>query len=564
LGGPGTGKTTVMIEKIAKLLDKGIAPRDIGIATFSYRSLLLLRAMLAARFGRTANDLITGTVVDLALKSMHDAGDELPEMIDNTQVRRLLRQAMKETDFPGNVVEAEHIMRQFKSRGQKPNENQPHFALFIAYRDLLEKSGKIDRHDVARRQIIGFRNEVYPALKIKYLFVDNIQDATQIQLYWVSDHLEPRVGIRVMVFGDDDQCQFSFDGALGGPAFNDLEETRNLTRLVLTKDFRCSRPIGQAANALVRKNLGRLPKKMDPAEGGQGTLQILTFQDLDSEMAALLRRVREVIASGTERVGIITRLDTQARRVSRRLQKEGIAHSSYARPIWETPGATLMLDMLELLLNRATDDKLQNIFTALGIPRQAIEMLFAKGLTADTWLRRGAPLPKDITEAGLANSVLQELGTIQRRFLTYAQYMKEAGPKDVFKAACFDMLQKLNPEERENALFALEELLSLSGKLTEQLAAILEAPQPDPLARVVVAPTKEVRNMQFENVFMPFCTSRVYPMAYKVLAADEKNDRRLFYVAMTRASHRLILSASGEPSPFLSDLEPFLPSAGAA
>jgi superfamily I DNA/RNA helicase len=75
------------------------------------------------------------------------------------------------------------------------------------------------------------------------------------------------------------------------------------------------------------------------------------------------------------------------------------------------------------------------------------------------------------------------------------------------------------------------------------------------MAQVLVAPTREVRNMEFDCVFLPFATKNIYPYPYKVMGTKHAGDRRKFYLAMTRAKSTLIISYNDKPSPYVKDIE---------
>jgi len=258
------------------------------------------------------------------------------------------------------------------------------------------------------------------------------------------------------------------------------------------------------------------------------------------------------------RIGILVRHDLQARRVERYLRAQGVPATNFARSIWETPGAILMLDLLEVLINRSSDDRLKNVFAGYGLPRQAVDALFYHGLVADGWLGRGAPLPKGL-EAELPSTTLRAVGALQRKLQGYFSMMKELGPKEAFKAAAFDMLQNFGEDDRVDALHGLDELLSLKGRLSQMLDQIRNYDLPDPTAMVMIAPVRECRNMEFDTVFLPLVTAKSYPMKLKVLDNPDRNERKLLFTAMSRAKTDLIVSYWGEPSPYLRDVEAILP-----
>lgn len=554
LGRCGSGKTVTMIEKAAWLLKQGIRPEEICFVKFSYRSQLLLQKLLEQRFGKRAEGFVLGTFRDLPLACI-STGEDQPELIDNTFVRRLLRQAMDEVSFGGTVHEAEHVMRAFKSRGRKPTPDEPYYMLFETYKQLLEQNNMVDRHDLVRRHIIGMRNDIYPPHPARVMLVDDVQDATQIQLLWLVDHM--KAGVKLWAFGNDDSCLFNLDGALGGEAFEELEELNDMPRLLLTQNFRNAGAIEHAAEALLKPVKGRFGKGTISSDAKQGEIDVFVARGPEDEARHVVEQVMQLQARnpGT-RIGIIPRHDLQARWLQKALQTAEIPFASFARTIWETPGALLVLDLLEVLINRSEDAKLKNVFSGYGVSQQAIEVLFSRGLVADEWLKRGAPLPTDI-EVDMPRAALNEIGALQRQLLGYYRLMTKAGPKNVFKAAAYDLIMQMREDDRNDALHALDELLNLKGKLVEILDTIRDYSLPDPTTRVIVAPVREIRNMEFDHVFIPYLTARSYPLQYKVLGKDEVAERRLLHAALMRAKAGVHISYCGQASTFLNDILPF-------
>ena len=177
VGAPGTGKTVVLVEKVAALLEKGVAPEDIYVIAFTYYSWQILAGKLKERLGDVAEKLNIGSLRVFSQKQIElDEGKKLVFSTDK-QARRYLRQAMREVGFKGSAVEAEHIIRYFKSLARKPDETAKHYDLLCAYKRFCE----MDRYDVLRKHILGMRKKEYKKVPMKYAFIDNFQDITRIQ-----------------------------------------------------------------------------------------------------------------------------------------------------------------------------------------------------------------------------------------------------------------------------------------------------------------------------------------------------------------------------------------------
>ena len=550
LGVPGSGKTTVMLRKIAALIEAGVPPKKIAILAFSYRNMMVIKEHMRRELGDVASGVIVGTTVDLPLMAMgkNHAKKDLPRVADNNFMRRILRQAMVEVGFGGHSKEAEHIIRAFKSRGRKPSESDDHYDLFRAYKQQMEQTGLVDRHDIIRKHIIGMRNDVYEPVPVKHIFVDNFQDITQIQMLWLTDHL--KAGIKTYALGCDDLTIFRRDGAMGRSAFGEFEEMNSLNRFTLDESYRLPEAIAQAAGQIVSPLKDRLLGSTKTNKK-DGRVTIKSHNGIDAELEALADNIEKALKEEGSTVGVITRYDLQARQVERTLKARGVAHTSFARAIWETPGAMLVLDLLGVFLNKTSKSRLRNVLSVFGVSGQAVETLYAHGLTPDDWLKRGAPIPKG-AEADLPIAALRELGVLRQKLVNYARMMKPMGPKTVFKAMVLHMVESMRAENKQDALLALDELLSAKGNLNQIIAQLTQHRNPEPGARVTVTPVRESRNMAFSHTFVPFVTNTNYPYQYKILPQEDQSERRLLYMAATRASEQLVLShCGGKPSSYL-------------
>ena len=550
LGVPGSGKTLVMLRKIAALIESGVPPNQIAVLAFSYRNLLTLNKHIRDILGDMGAGVMAGTTVDLPLKALerHHAPEDMPRLADNNLMRRILRQAMVEVQFNGHTQEAEHIIRHFKSRGRKPSEADDYYDLFRAYKQRLEQTGLIDRHDIVRKHIIGMRNDVYEPTPVKHIFVDNFQDVSQIQMLWLADHL--KAGIKTYVFGCDDLTLFYRDGALGRTAFTEYEETNDLQRFTLTQSFRLPAEVAQETSRLLTPLKDRLLGQVQTNKKG-GSFQVMSHNGVEDEMTALGDNITQALANNASAIGIVTRYDLQARQVERMLQNRGIEHSSFARSIWETPGAVLILDLLGVFLNQTSKSRLRNVLSVFGISSQGVETLYEHGLSPDDWLKRGAPIPKS-AEGELPSATLRDLAVLRQKLINYTRMMKPLGPKIVFKAMVLHMVENMRQENKQDALLALDELLSTKGNLHQIIKQLTQQRIPDANAQVIVTPVRESRNMAFTHLFVPFVTNTNYPFKHKILPREQLHERRFLYMAATRTSQHVMLShCGGKPSPYI-------------
>lgn len=554
VGKPGTGKTYAMISKIQELIQAGIKPADIVVLAFSHRSMLVQQALLRKRLGDIADGLKLGTVRDFAMEALERVQSESPNLAENTLVRRYLRRAMKDVAFEGSVQEAEHIIRQFKGRGAKPQATEPHCDLFLSYKAILDQNHTMDRHDVARKHIIGMRNDVLQPTDTKYIFVDNIQDATQIQLLWLVDHHQ--AGVKVCAFGDDDLCIYGQDGALGVEAIRKLTDMYEFDKIVLSESFRYGIKLERLIEGFMDSVDEREDKPFHAVEKLKTDIEIQSFKDEMQEDAFVTEKVEEILRKNPgESIGIIVRHDLQGRKLERILQnKFGSRLGSLGKSLWDLPAALVIIDLLEVVLNKANDAQLKNLLINLGVAADVVDNLFVSGLHAHGWLSSGGFNAQEVLPEDQAHGFEK----VQHQLLTYFMAAPKVGFKAVFKAAAFDLIQTMDEADKLDALHALDALLHLKGKVGESLATIKSEVSPDPLAQIVLAPVREIRNLEFDHVILPYIKEGIYPYPYKVLGENLEAEKRLLYSAMTRVRKDLCMTYSGQPSTYIKELEELL------
>lgn len=553
VGAAGTGKTTTLIAKVKTLIANGAEPESIYIAAFSFRSMLMLRHFLLSAIGEKAEKVSVGTFRDFSLSVLQAQNKDMPIVSDHATVRRCLQQAVRETNFAGTTVEAEHIIRSFKARARKPNENEQHYSLLLAFKNFMEQTGKIDRYDIVRKHIVGMRNDVYHPCPIKHLLVDNIQDATQIQFLWLFEHL--KTGVVLTAFGDDDLCLFEKDGAIGSAAFFDLEELEGISKLMLSQNFRVSKNIGEPLFKIVSGIAGHIQKENIFTKDAKTKINVQSFDNVDKEFEHIVNKIKSIQKQNSdEKIAILVRNDYQANRISYVLNVVGVNHACVSPSLWDMPGAVMVLDLLEVILNTATDDQLANTLVCLGLNRALVDTLFANGMVAKDWLKNGATLPEHVD---LPSATLQEYGLLQRKLTGYyvAMFKGEIKPQELFKAIAYEIVTTLEGEEQRDALMAVEALMDIKGNPAAVLKQIKKFDTPDMRNKVVVSPIREVRNWEFDWVFMPFSSKDVYPYSgYKILKKNLAHESRVVYMALTRAKKGIEVSATGEISSLLQGL----------
>ena len=555
LGAAGTGKTTVLCEKVRHLLDHDVEGRDICIVLFTYRACLHVEVALRGYLGERAEHVTVVTLRDLCLETLQDK--ELEDVVaDGQDMRRILRYAMRSVEFSGTVKEAEHIIRKFYGQIKDPQENERHASLFQAYQSYMKQYGFIDRFALIRKSLALLEVNEASRVPYKHLLVPHAHEATPVQLLWLLKHHD---SAELTFFADDNQHLFVHDGAIGADVVRMLKEEHGFPLFQLETNYVQEQNIGQAAEDFVAGAKGYVRKKINFARQGKGVLQVRTYKNYADEMAALLSLVQENLSKDKpQNIAVLTRHDREAQRIERVLKSAGYGEhvASRATPIWEFPGAILVLDLLDLLFDQAKPQQLMNILTSFGISHSLAQILFREGLVSEKWLAEGAPIPKGLD---LPKNVFSELQMVRSRLTKpYEILVKQQAPsRDVFKSIVFDLLQNLGEEARRDALIASEYILSFEGRVKDLPAharKIFSDFRKD--KSITVSSIHTSQGLACDVVIIPFVSEGMFPFTgYTSIGKNMHHDRRLMYQALTRAKHQIILSCHGKSSPFMDELK---------
>lgn len=554
VGVPGSGKTTILLAQAETLAKAG---HKVALATFAFRSQQYLHSLATPSQATIWPQLATGTVRDLAIRQLQTAGHSF-SFASNNQVREILRALIPAQGFPGTLEDAEHIIRAAKARAKKLPEADRYYPLVQAYQARLEELGLADRHDIIRRHVLGMRDGSVPPIPVSHLLLDNVQDATELQLIWLQMHAVS--GITLKLTADDDVTAFGSDGAQGETAITAIENWQDVTRFDLTASYRIPQTLAPAIGKVARQLRNRVSKGLESLNPAPAALRSELFPHAPAEHAFLAQTCLDLARNGKS-VGLITRTHFEAACITHALRKHNLNPASYARLIWEEFTPQLVLSLLYLMLNQGNNGHLHLVMLGFGVPATTVAHLFQAGLQAEGWGTQGYPLPNLPNESPTTVAAVQQLRRTLRSASQLLQQQSQgvpaANPRNVFKAMVAELLPHLPEAEHPAALLATDMLLGLSGKLTEVLPRVRTETLPDMNSPITVAPVRETRNQQFHTVIIPYAGANAWPMPPSALTgADAEHERRLFYLAITRGQTNLIFTRhTPEASPYITELQ---------
>jgi len=601
LAGAGSGKTRVIVHRIARLVrDEGVVPWRILAVTFTNKAAGEMRERLARLLGPEANELWVQTFHAFGARFLRrEAGraglsQSFPIYDDDDQLR-LVKGILAELGADdGETLTARQALSQidaWKGHALRPGElrladydveGQLAREVYARYEAALARAGATDFGDLLMRPVRLLEED--DALRkrwadrFEHLLVDEFQDTNPVQ-YRLLRLLSGSRG-NVCVVGDDDQAIYRWRGA---DVENILGFDRDFpgTRIVkLERNYRSTRNVLDAAHAVIARASRRREKRLWTEEGPGEPLALLVGQDEHDEAERIARAVALERARGTsgDEIAVLYRTNAQSRPIEAALRAARIPYvivrgtSFYERAEVKDAAAYLRLALvprsdldLERVVNKPprgigersverlrahARDRGVSLYDALA-EVDAVEGLKPAARRALMGLHDTlAGLARDVPalDAGVAvQEVLRRSGLLAR---LEAEHTDEAAERAenlvelVAAAREFDEATLGAPPPRDPEDVVAPPL----ARFLEQIALLGEADQETPEGRVALMTLHAAKGLEFGAVFLSGMEEGTFPRepwgdpsaAEEAAAHDE--ERRLCYVGMTRAKRRLTLS----------------------
>jgi len=536
--GAGSGKTRVLTHRIAHLVKSGqVKDYEILALTFTNKA--------AAEMRRRIEDIL-GTQCHVFLGTFH------------AWCARFLRINIgKPWDSNFTIYDAKDSAKVRKIVGEDDED---------AYRRYLEVSNALDFDDLLDKtyEILAGNREIREKLQraIRYILVDEFQDTNAVQYKIVQ--MLAREHHNLMVVGDEDQCIYSWRGANAANLTSFLQDFPGALVYKLEENFRSSKNIVSLANDLVCNNSQRLDKVLF-SKLPDGKIRINQYFDERHEARTIAMQIAsEHHNRGTQYsdFAILMRLNATSRNFEEQFRAFNIPHIIWGGfKFFERVEVKSALNYLRVLVNprdeAATADILN--FPRRGLGDSTVEklrtMATENGQTLLETVRqipniRPAPLPKKALE-GIRNfiGVFDALSEMHRNFNLHDL----AG--SLIATVGLDEMYSTGKEEDQSRLDNLHELVEAIREYTKQnpgttltqylqtVALVQDTDENGNSDQVVISTVHSAKGLEFENVFIIGLEDGIFPLQRaKQSFNDLEEERRLLYVAITRARKNLYLS----------------------
>ena len=587
LAGAGSGKTRVLTTRIAWLLQTGQASiHSILAVTFTNKAAKEMQARLNALLPISVRAMWLGTFHGLCHRflRLHHQDAGLPkafQILDSGDQLALIKRLLKQLNIADTVIAPrtlQHYINGKKEAGMRASQlstrdaiEQQMIECYAAYDMLCNQEGVVDFAELMLRSYEVLLT--HPVLRQHYqnrfshILIDEFQDTNKLQYDW----LKLMAGEHAAVFavGDDDQSIYGFRGAEVANMGRFLREFAVQEPIKLEQNYRSMGNILTAANAVIAHNAERLGKNLHTEAGEGEKIRVLHALNDIEEAQFVADEVKALHQEGIaySQMAVLYRSNAQSRVLEQILFSTGIPYKIYGGlRFYERQEIKHALAYLRLTVNPDDDNALLRVINTppRGIGSRSIENLQAKAAETGISLWQAAR-QLSVRHNKIAAFVHQiEQFSCQSTVINLAELIQtiihDSGLIDYYRHQKGDQQERINNlEELVNAAVAFKPLESNFEVVAEETvadplfpimaflsSASLEAGEhqagqgEDALQLMTVHAAK---GLEFDAVFLTGLEEGLFPSEYSLAErGGVEEERRLMYVALTRARQRLYLS----------------------
>lgn len=615
LAGPGSGKTTVLTYRILNLIEKyHVRPENILVITFTKMAAQEMKERFLKLSENRYAAVTFGTFHGFYFTILkHAYNYHAGNIITQQEKYRFIKNILSEyeleitdtTELVGTIIA---LIGRFKSSGVQPQQEEalcqevcpPEVFrdIYRRYQKYLETKRYLDFEDMliycyellaARKDILEQWQEKYP-----YILIDEFQDIDKVQFQTIQLIAEKYRNL--FIVGDDDQSIYGFRGAC--PDY--MQEFQKIypeaVRIDLNVNYRCAPEIVNAAKSLIAHNKNRFEKDITAAgalavenaetvaahkavgfkkELSPQTVIIKEFQDTETENTELAEKIKGLSANGRYRdTAVLVRTNAGAALLIQAFVQKNIPfivkeqiHNPFEH--WAAQ------DMIAYVMLAMGNRERKTFFRILNRPVRYLSREAFPDSVVDfgrlrTFYAEKSRLCEKVDELQADIAYLSRMRPFAavnyiRKGIGYEDYLKEyAREKNADVQELLRLLDELQESTRHCADFAewLSYIETYSEKLNSQKTQEKSTGKDSETDGVQICTMHGAKGLEYENVFLVDVNEGNIPYHKAVLECEVEEERRMFYVAMTRAKKRLFLyfadkkcSKELKPSRFLGEID---------
>ncbi len=596
IAGAGSGKTKTIAHRIAYLISKGIAPQKILAVTFTNKAAGEMRERVESLlkkekiYTNTENMPFLGTFHSLGVYILRRDGHRIGisknfSILDEEDTRKIMRDLIQDFElnpesypvprirntisgFKNELIDTASFARNIDGNPYQ----QKLLALYTAYEAQLQKMKGLDFDDLLLKTVIVLQDHpealAYWQDRWTYIHIDEYQDTNKAQ-YILSRLLAARHK-NIAVVGDIDQAIYSWRGADWRNILQFETDWPNARLITLEENYRSTKLILEAANAVIINNKERKEKNLYSGRERGEPIGLTLLEDERREALFIASYIEYLKTEGIKpgSIAVLFRTNAQSRAIEEAFLKNNIPYRLIAGvKFYERKEVKDVLAYLKYALN--SDDSL-SLKRILNTPPRGIGKVLA--------LKYLGGIP-------LTTKEKDKITTFETTIEKIRDYIKINKPSDVvtfvIRLAGFEKYYKGNKSE-EDRVENIKELLSVAKKfddplvggeapegieklLTEAALSTQETEIEDKDSQVILLTAHAAKGLEFDIVIIAGMEEGLFPHSLSETESAIEEERRLFYVALTRARQKVMITLAGrrmlygevsfnDPSRFLSEI----------
>ncbi|EMA6343764.1 DNA helicase PcrA [Bacillus cytotoxicus] len=589
MAGAGSGKTRVLTHRIAYLLgEKGVAPWNILAITFTNKAAREMRERIDTLVGPEAEDIWISTFHSMCVRILRRDIDRIGinrnfTILDASDQLTVVKKIMKERNIDPKKFDPRSILARISNAKNELLSAEKYAKqisiadpfeklssdVYTEYQKRLLKNNSLDFDDLIMTTIHLFERvpevlEFYQR-KFQYIHVDEYQDTNRAQ-YMLVNKLAARFK-NLCVVGDSDQSIYRWRGADISNILSFEKDYENAKVILLEQNYRSTKNILNAANAVIENNINRKPKKLWTENQIGSKISYYRAATEKDEAYFVAKKIRDEVQMGNRKYtdfAVLYRTNAQSRMVEEIFLKSNIPYKIVGGiKFYDRKEIKDILAYLRLIANPDDEISFARIINMpkRGIGATSIDKIINYGVQNGISLTAVLDEIEHVGVSAKITKAVKEFAGLLHNWVNMQEYLSvtELVEEVIEKTGYRDMLKNERTLESEGRLENLDEFLSVTQTFESQsedkslvafltdlaLVADIDRVDEDPTAgeEVILMTMHSAKGLEFPVVFIIGLEEGVFPHTRSLMEEDEmQEERRLAYVGITRAEEELYLS----------------------
>ena len=585
LAGAGSGKTTVLVNRIAYMIsEKHIRPWNILAITFTNKAAREMKDRIERLLGDTAKDMWIGTFHSVCVRILRSCIDLLGYsrdfvIYDTADTKTVMKECLRELDIDEKSFPVRNVLSiisnakndlmdaaTFENVYKSDYRMSIIAKIYYRYQTKLRKNNAVDFDDIILNtvKILSENPDVLSKYqdKFQYILVDEYQDTNNSQYLLIN--LLAQANRNLCVVGDDDQSIYKFRGANIGNILNFEDDYSDVQKITLDQNYRSTQNILDAANSVISNNKGRMGKSLWTSNGDGNKVFVYTGTNEYDEARYIARQIKKHFdeQGSFSDCAILYRTNAQSRVIEEMLMRESVPYKVFSGlRFYDRKEIKDIIAYLRVVYNPNDDVSLARIINepkrkignatlekARNIAREKETSLYDVISHADDYHEFKTAIKKLLSFSEIIQSLIKLKDTVTIEELT-GRILNDTGymPALVMEDTTESKTRIENLGEFISVITEFEkneETGNTLGEFLENISLVSDIDGYDENEDSAVLMTiHSAKGLEFPIVFLSGLEEGLFPGMRSMESDDDiEEERRLCYVAITRAKEQLYIT----------------------